>query len=350
MNDIIVAPQTRDLQQLEGQLIAWISKRLTGAKDIRLSNLTYPRGAGQSHETILFDASWMEQEKPQAQGYAVRIKPTRHTVYLDDSFEEQYHVMRVMNEHGAVRVARPMWLEKDPTILGAPFFIMEKRIGKVAVSVPPYSITGWVADATPAQRRKLWENGVRQLAAIQSIPLAAVGFLRGRTEGAEEGFEQEWDKYVRFIEWVERDRPWPVLHAGLERLRSKWPANRPTGLVWGDARLGNLMFDDNFEVVAVMDWEQPSLGGALHDLAWWLYNSQMMHSGQPGYPYLEGMGSREETIALWREITGIPTEDIEWYEEFTALKYACLGIRMSKLRGRAPPEEAWVAQRLKVEV
>lgn len=350
MNDVIVAPETRDLQELSRQLTIWIAKQLPHATDVRLLNFAYPRGAGQSHETILFDASWREAGKQHTQGYVVRIKPTRHTVYPDDLFEEQYRIMRVLHEHGQVRIARPMWLEEDAAILGAPFFVMEKKIGRVAVSIPPYSQTGWVVDATPAQRRKMWENGVRQLAAIQSVPASSLDFLRGKTQGAATGLAQEWDKYVRFIDWLERDRPWPVLHAGLARLQSTWPKNHPSGVVWGDARIGNMMFDDHFEVIAVMDWEQPSLGGALHDLAWWVFNARAMHSGEePGRPHLSGMGSREETIALWRDITGISTEDIEWYEEFTALKYACLAIRTTSLRGYPLPTEAALAKRLKVD-
>ena len=349
MSDVIVAPETRDLLRLADQLVSWMGRRLPQATELRLDNLAYPRGAGQSHETILFDARWKEAGQQRTQGYVVRIKPTRHTVFPDDLFEEQYRVMQVMHDHGRVRIARPIWFEEDTTILGAPFFVMEKKTGRVAVSIPPYSQTGWVADATPAQRRRMWEGGVRQLAAIQSVPLSAVSFLRGRKPGAEEGLEQEWDKYVRFVAWLERDKPWPVLHAALERLRSQWPANQPAGVVWGDARLGNLMYDDNFDVVAVMDWEQPSLGGALHDLAWWLFNSKAMHSGeQPGRPNLPGMGSHEETIALWRDITGISTDDVEWYEDFTALKYSCLAIRTTTLRGYPVPDEASLAQRLKI--
>jgi aminoglycoside phosphotransferase (APT) family kinase protein len=349
MNDVIVAPEVRDLPELSAQLIDWLLRRLPLANDLQLKNLAYPRGAGQSHETILFDASWQEGAKQHSQGYVVRIKPTRHTVFPDDLFDEQYRIMQVMYEHGRVHIARPMWFEADDSLLGAPFFIMEKKAGRVPVSIPPYSQSGWVAEATPAQRRRMWESGVRQLAAIQSVPLSELSFLRGKTSGADEGLEQEWDKYVRFVAWHERDKPWPVLHASLKRLRSMWPANQPAGVVWGDARLGNMMFDENFEVVAVMDWEQPSLGGALHDLAWWLFNSRAMHSGEePGRPYLEGMGSREETIALWRDITGIATDDIEWYEEFTALKYACLAIRTTALRGYPVPDEASLKKRLKV--
>src|SRR5262249_1232632 len=157
--------------------------------------------------------------------------------------------------------AKPLWFESDASILGAPFFVMERRRGRVAVSIPPYATTGWVADATPAQRAKMWEKAVRQLAASQSVPLTSVQFLQG-PGGAREGVGQEWDKYVRFVQWISRGRRWPVLEAALERLRARWPANQPPGLVWGDARLGNMMFDESFEVVAVMDWEQPSLGGA----------------------------------------------------------------------------------------
>jgi aminoglycoside phosphotransferase (APT) family kinase protein len=112
--------------------------------------------------------------------------------------------------------------------------------------------------------------------------------------------------------------------------------------------LGNMMFDAKFDVVAVMDWEQPSLGGALHDLAWWLVLSEQRHGAAAGRSHLEGMGTREETIALWREITGVSTAEIEWYEDFTALKLSCLGIRTAQLKNAPPPDEAWLARRLKL--
>jgi aminoglycoside phosphotransferase (APT) family kinase protein len=103
-----------------------------------------------------------------------------------------------------------------------------------------------------------------------------------------------------------------------------------------------------FEVIAVMDWEQPSLDGALHDLAWWLVNAEAMHGRNERRPHLTGMGTRDETIALWEEITGLSTKDIAWYEDFTRFKMSCLGIRMGALRGEAPRGEAEIARRLKV--
>jgi aminoglycoside phosphotransferase (APT) family kinase protein len=269
-------------------------------------------------------------------------------VFPDTLFEEQYALMQLMHDSGSVRVAKPMWLESDASLLGAPFFVMEKMIGRVPVSVPPYRVSGWVAEATPKQRRQMWENGVRQLAAIQTVSPSEAQFLAG-PDHARDGLAQEFDKYARFVDWLKDLPAGPVVAMGLARLKELWPDNQPPGIVWGDARLGNMMFDDDFEVIAVMDWEQPSLGGALNDLAWWTVISETMHGATSDRPHLEGMGTRTETIALWSALTGISAQDVEWFEEFTHLKMSCLSARMADLRGQPSPDLSGMAKRLKVD-
>lgn len=348
MSDVIVAPQTRDLDDLASDLANWLGGKMPGARDIRIDNLAYPRGAGQSHETVLFDAHWTEGGKAREQGCVVRIKPSEFTVFVDTLFEEQYKVMRVLHEGGYVRVAKPLWFEEDTTILGNSFFVMEKKQGRVPVSHPPYAKEGWLSQATAEQRRTLWQNAVDQLSAIQRVPLEKLDFLKG-PPGAESGLPQEWDKYERFAAWLDEHVPSPAIRRALERLKSLWPKNQPEGLVWGDARIGNMMFDENFDVVTVMDWEQPSLGGALNDLAWFLVLSETMHGRNSMHgAYLEGMGSREETIERWEGLTGKSAADIEWYEDFTQFKMTCTGMRMGHWRGSQMMDEATIAKRLKV--
>ncbi|MFD2403315.1 phosphotransferase family protein [Novosphingobium soli] len=345
---MIVAPETRDLVELARRLEQWLSSRLPGATNIRVTDLAYPRGAGQSHETVLFDASWNHGRRAHTQGCVVRIKPRSFTVFPDTLFEEQYRVMKRLAEGGEVRVARPLWFEEDAAILGNPFFVMEKKQGRVPVSIPPYAREGWLRDASPEQRRTLWRSAVEQLAAIQRVPVAELGFLKGPA-GAEQGLAQEWDKYVRFTEWLEEVAPQPVLRDALELLRAQWPAHDPEGLVWGDARIGNMMFDHDFNVVAVMDWEQPSLGGALHDLAWFCTLAETMHGPNSTYgAHLEGMGSREETIALWEALCGKSAAGLEWYELFTHFKMTCTGIRLGHLRGQPMMDEPTMRKRLRV--
>lgn len=356
MSDVIVAPETRDLEIMAEKLRGWIAGRMPEARDLRIANLTYPRGAGQSHETVLFDAEWTEGGEARRQGCVVRVKPAQFTVFPDNLFDEQYQVMKALGEGGYIKVARTLWFEEDSALLGQPFFVMEKVHGRVPVSHPHYSKTGFLFDATPAQRRHLWEASVRQLAAIQHAPVADFGFLAGPAH-APSGLAQEWDKYERFVAWLHRedaasgDRFCPVLEAGLARLKADWPENQPEGLVWGDARIGNMMFDDNFDVVAVMDWEQPSLGGALHDLAWFTVLSETMHGPNAASigQYLEGMGSRDETVALWGEVSGKSAADLAWYEDFAQLKMSCTGVRLGQLRGgQFPMDETRLAQRLKL--
>jgi len=189
LSDVIVAPSTRDLEVLADKLTQWMAARMTEASDLRLTEFSYPKGAGQSHETILFDAEWREGGAARAQGFVVRIKPSSFTVFPDNLFDEQYQLMKVLSDGDYVRVAKPLWFEADAGLLGAPFFVMEKVKGRVPVSVPPYAKTGWLAEATPAQRRHLWEGAVRQLAAIQLVPLDKVQFLAG-PDHARDGFAQ----------------------------------------------------------------------------------------------------------------------------------------------------------------
>ena len=325
----IVAPSVRDLGDLATTLGAWLGAKLPDARNIRIGNLSYPLGAGMSHETILFDATWYEGVTERAEGMVVRIKPTSETVYPDDLFEVQYRVIQLMHEHGAVRVAQPLWFEADAAVLGAPFFLMAKVSGRVAVSFPPYSREGWLVDTAPGDRRRLWEDAVSQLAMIQRVPSAQAGFLE--LPGGPIGFDQEVDRWRRYIDWVDPAGDRTLLRDTFERLLAAGPANRPEGIVWGDSRLGNMMIGPDFKVAAVMDWEQPSLGGALHDLGWWLISDQNQTVGQ-GIAPLAGMGTRAETIALWGEVSGKSADDVEWYEIFAGFKMECLAIRMMALR------------------
>ena len=325
----IVAPNVRNLDGLGATLAQWLGTRLTDANDIRISNLSYPLGAGMSHETILFDAAWREQGEERSQGMVVRIKPMRDTVYCDDLFDQQYRVIQLMHDHGAVRVARPLWFDSDASLLGAPFFVMEKVPGRVAVSYPPYSKSGWLVETAPADRQRLWHDAVSQLAAIQLVPVADAAFLT--LPGGPDGFDQEAFRWQRFIDWVDPAGQRTLLRSTFERLLAAAPAKRQEGIVWGDSRIGNMMIGHDFQVAAVMDWEQPSLGGALHDLGWWLQCDHNQTTGQ-GIPPLDGMGNRAETIALWSEVSGKSAADIAWYEAFACLKMESLAVRMIALR------------------
>ncbi|MBB3665566.1 aminoglycoside phosphotransferase (APT) family kinase protein [Prauserella sediminis] len=336
----IVAPVARDLDEVAETLTQWLAVRLPDASDVRLSGLTYPRGSGQSAETILFDVHYRSSGVEHREGLVIRIKPTTFRLFRHDLFADEFRLMRALHEHGSVPVARVRWLEEDPSILGAPFFVMDRLPGRVAVSVPSYLEQGWVADATAAQRAVLWENCVRALAALPSVPLSTVPFL---VPESGDGFGGEWDRWAGFLDELDTaERPLPKHREILRKLTDAKPDNRPEGIVWGDARIGNMLVDDDFRVRALMDWEQPSAGGALHDLGWWLIN-QRGKSLPMGGRLLPGMLDRADTIALWQQVTGLSTEGIDWYEAFAAYKMACLMVNLYDLRGQRPPNGDYAA-------
>ena len=63
-----------------------------------------------------------------------------------------------------------------------------------------------------------------------------------------------------------------MIDAAIEHLKSRASSvdqGAPV-LLWGDARMGNIMFDDSHAVAAMLDWEVASIGPAGIDVGYWL--------------------------------------------------------------------------------
>ena len=219
--------------------------------------------------------------------------------------------------------------------------------GRVPVTSPNYNTEGWLFDAEPAQRRVLWESAVRELGRIHSVPLDAIGFL-GRGDPAQSGLEQALQYAKDHHAWACAGGSYPLAERLYEWVFDNVPDTNVDGLSWGDSRIGNMMFGDDFEVVGVMDWEQASLAGPWLDLAWWLYRDET-ESVIRGVPRLDGLGTRAETIAVWEDVVGIPVPDLLWYEVFAGLRHVTLTIRSARLRpgsfgSGAEPENPFLRQ------
>ena len=219
---------------------------------------------------------------------------------------------------GRVPVPQVHYFEPDPAILGAPFFVMERVEG----AVPPeaHHSSGLLAEATPAARETMWLGAIEAMANIHTLDPAPFAFLERPDRGAT-GLDQElaaWDAYRRWAGIPSH----PMIDRGRRWLDDHMPAKRPTGLAWGDARMGNIVFRDD-RVAAILDWETVSLGGAETDLGWWLYYEQAITVGA-GIPRLDGIGGRDETIAAWEHFAGRKAEAMEWHEVFAAWRFAMI--------------------------
>ena len=84
------------------------------------------------------------------------------------------------------------------------------------------------------------------------------------------GLDQELTYYERYLEWASAGREQPVAEAALAWLQKHKPSGEPEGLVWGDARIGNIIFDGT-KPAAVIDWEMVTCGSPEKDLAWTVF-------------------------------------------------------------------------------
>jgi aminoglycoside phosphotransferase (APT) family kinase protein len=320
----------RDLDATGVALSRWLADRLDVPR-VEVGDFSYPQGAGVSNETILFTARWPAPEGETARELVLRVRPRPdYQVFLDPEFHLQYTLLKTLHGGEAVRVPRVLWYEEDHTVLGQPFFLMERMHGRVPVSMPVYNAEGFLVHATPAQRRTLWVGAMEEFARIHRVPVDAVRFL-DRPELGATGLEQQLAYWSRYARWALGDAIPDAVAALLEALADTAPPAVEPGLSWGDARIGNMMFGDDFRLVGVMDWEQASLAGPITDLGWWLFFDHM-HSDAAGLARLDGLGDRDETIALWQELTGLSADGVRWHEAFAAGKATLLAMRTGSLR------------------
>jgi aminoglycoside phosphotransferase (APT) family kinase protein len=324
-------PEQRDLESARGVLADWLGDRL-GATDVAVAEITGPAFTGFSNETLLFDATWSESGSPRQHGFAVRVAPTRHHLFLDPDFEFQWRVMHTLDEHTDVPVPPMRWYEPDDSVLGAPFFVMEKVAGRVPADNPPYTTTGWLLEeATPPQREQLVRSGLDALCRIHAVDWEALGlgFLDKRRYGPT-GIGQQLEYYARYLDWTAQGRTLPVAEAALAWLRANLPEQPEIRLCWGDARINNQIFDDDYRCVAVLDWEMVTLADPMMDLGWWLFLDRHFHEGIPA-PRMEGFPTREQMIRGYEERTGRQAHDLFFYEVFAGLRFSVIMARLSGL-------------------
>ena len=193
----------------------------------------------------------------------------------------------------------------------------------------PYTMEGWVIEATPEQQNTMWWSGIDALATVHRTDWRAPAWS-GCVGRAAPGIEQQMGYYRRFFDWAGPGLKVPVLESTWRWLVEHQPAE--TGeivLSWGDSRIGNMIWD-NFECAAVIDWEMASLGQPELDLGWWLYFDRQFSDGL-GVPRPAGFGSHEDTIARYSELMGRPMQDLFFYEVFSGFRFAVVMMRLSDL-------------------
>lgn len=322
-------PAERSIEKTQTDLARWLGTRIPGADAIEIRSLGGPEATGFSSDTLLFDFSWREHGENRSAPVVVRLEPSGFQVFPSYEIAWQYRLMDALGRVG-VPTPRMLWLEENPSALGARFYVMERIDGQVPPDRPPYHMHGWLLDAPPSERAAIWRSGIDAMARIHTADWRALGFqFLDRPEHGETGIDQQLGYYERYLEWALAGDRHPACEQALRWLRANQPTGETLRLCWGDARIGNMIFRDG-RCAAVLDWEMATLGNPVQDLAWYLYLDRH-HCEGIGVPRLEGFPSRDETIAQWERATGLSArKSIDYYEIFAGLRFAAIMIRVSR--------------------
>jgi aminoglycoside phosphotransferase (APT) family kinase protein len=326
-------------------LQTWLRTR-TGAPDAEVSQLHVPQSNGMSSETLLFDAIWTDPGGSLRHEHCVaRVAPAPDAmpVFPEYRMEAQFTVMRLVAERTRVPVPRTLWYEADESVLGASFFVMEKVDGLVPPDILPYTFgDNWLFEASDEQRRKLQNRTVRTLAAVHAVDLTDTAVLGAVCADGDAALRAHLTEWRRYYAWAHGDQPIPVLDACFAWLEDHWPATvGPPVLSWGDARIGNIMYED-FTPVAVLDWEMASTAPREVDLTWLSFLHRFFQDIAEFFalPGLPGFLDLREVAAEYEAASGYTPRDLPFYEMYAALRHGLVMARVNRRRIRFGEQEA----------
>jgi aminoglycoside phosphotransferase (APT) family kinase protein len=279
------------------KILAYLQSKLPRAKDLTLTQFTQTAG-GWSHEIDTFYAHWREDGQEVTRGLCLRKDPGVGLLRNLSSLAEQYRVLQAL-ELTPAPTPKVYWYEEDPTLLGGPFFVMEKVEGEVP---NPWSRTGKQYYAEAAKRGKLPRSFVEALAALHNLDWRAAGLDFLGVPGPGKDFAlREVAKWESLIQQSLR-KPEPVLTEILMWLKANAPVTQRLAFVHGAYRTGNLIVKDD-AVAAIIDWELQVIGDPMYDVAYVL--SDLNHEGSP---LLSCVVEREFFLDYYQQLTGLTVD------------------------------------------
>jgi aminoglycoside phosphotransferase (APT) family kinase protein len=222
------------------------------------------------------------------------------------------------------RAPRPIAFCEDESVIGAPFYLMERVRGIVLRG--DGSSSGLALG--PALLRATSTALVDNLADLHAVPLAGEVAALGRPEGYVTRQVKGWTE-----RWVAaRTDDVPEVEAAAAWLAANLPPESGGALIHNDYKYDNVLLDpeDPARVVAVLDWEMATLGDPLMDLGialgYWIDpdDPEDMHARPPGPTFLPGSLSRREVVERYEARTGRRVPEQLFYYVFALFRAAVI--------------------------
>ena len=264
-----------------------------------------PVGEGHSNVTYVVwrdGGEWVLRRPPRPP-----LPPSAHDVLREAT------LLRAV-EHTDVRAPKVLAVCDDESVIGAPFYVMERVHGHVLTTEMP-------DDLDP---ERIGDELIDALVEIHAADWRACG-LEGF--GKPSGYLERQVRRFGGLWQHNQTRPIPAVDEVTEWLRANLPASGPATIVHGDYRLGNVMFTGD-HLSAIFDWELATIGDPLADVGYlaatWAQADDPVSTvtdltsvtRRPGFP------TRDELVARYEERSGRPMSDIRWYTTLALWKSA----------------------------
>lgn len=310
------------LPTVQEKIVGYLESKMPSARNLALSDFVHSAG-GWSHEIYVFFASWNEDGRAMRRGFCLRKDPGSGLLRELSSLREQFRVIKAL-EATSAPTPKAYWYEEDPSMLGGPFFVMEKVEGEVP---NPWSRAGKQFYADAAKRGKLPRSFVEALASLHNLDWRGAGLDFIGVPGDGKDFAlREIAKWESLIAQSIR-KPEPVLIELLMWLKANAPETRRLAFVHGAYRTGNLIIKDD-AIAAIIDWELQVIGDPMYDVAYVLSNLN-----REGSPLLSCVVEREFFLDYYQQLTGL-TIDLEvcrYYEILYMMRSTAFWLSASGL-------------------
>ena len=271
--------------------------------------------AGHSNETFFVTRG--ERELVLRRPPSGAFLPTAHDV------GREYRVLSALDGTD-VRSPATVLMCEDESIIGAPFYLMERARGFVVRGVVPDGFG-------PTDLGGFGDEMVDALVTLHAVDVEACGLGGfGKPSGYLERQLRRWSGQLELT--MPFTRPLPDLEAIGEWLRRNLPESPAATLVHGDYKLDNVMYATQppARLVAILDWEMSTLGDPLADLGWmasfWVgpdegggvFGELSRVTASPGFR------TRDELVERYVSASGRSVDSLDWYRVLAIWKLAIL--------------------------
>ena len=334
-----------DRSQYSKGLVQWFTAAHPDHSNIIVNDNDIPVATGFSNETVFFEISSQTNEKSHNGRYVARIEPEDGGMFpiqtpdCATSVALQQRVMTTVQNNSDVPIPTLGKLITKP-YLGLPFFVMVHVDGRIPSDRPRYTEEGFVVDeATDQQRTHMVQTGLEAMAGIHHIDWKRANLEWLNPCDGDPTQAKQIEIYRTYVQKELAGREHPVMEYALNWLERNNPNDERIGLSWGDARLGNIIWDD-YAPAAVVDWEACSLCPTEADLGWWLMFDRMSFD-DVNVKRMAGYPTREEQASYYEKVSGNEVRDPHYWEVFAIMRFCAIFIRLGDRltnSGLLPPE------------